>query len=102
MKLYWPLILLLIIVTSLGCVEPLDEVTIKAERLKKKSEEYRLKRINECKQEAAEQAEFYVDSLIASWVGHEVMDTITFPDRPTRPTRPDDIIGTVQKFDINN
>jgi|GEM_PF-575313 len=103
MKHYWSLaIVLIIIATSVGCVEPLDEAGIKAERMTKKMHEYGLKRIKQCKEEATEEAEYYVDSLIASWVGHAVMDTISFPDRPTRPTRPADIIGTVPKFDINN
>ena len=102
MKHNFSFVILLVIATMVGCVEPLDEAAIKAERIEKKRKEYHIKRLNQCKQEAIEEAEFYVDSLIASWIGHEVMDTISFPNRPIRPNRPADIIGTVPKFDIEN
>ncbi len=101
MNLNLSLFLIIITITlSTGCVEPLDEITIQTDRINKKTTDYRNKRIKQCKEEATEEAEYYVDSLIASWVGHEVMDTIAFPNRPTRPTRPADIIGTVPKFDL--
>ena len=83
-----------------ACVEPLDEQAIIDKRIESKIAEYKEKRFSDCRRKAAEEAEAYVDSLIVNWVGSEVIDTITVPNRPARPQRPDDIIGTVKKFDI--
>jgi hypothetical protein len=83
-----------------ACVDPIDEQAIIDARITKKTTEYAERRIKECRSEAHEQAETYVDSLIANYVGTEVIDTFTFPDRPVRPSRPDAIIGTVKKFEV--
>ena len=84
-----------------ACVEPIDKQAIIDARIKKKTDEYTQRRLKLCRQRAHEQAETYVDSLIANYVGTEVIDTFTFPDRPVRPTRPDAIIGTVKKFEVD-
>lgn len=86
--------------TLTACVEPIDEQAIIDARIAKKVKDYKARRLKECKIKASDRAETYVDSLIANWVGSEVMDTIAFPDRPPRPERPDAILGTVKKFDI--
>ncbi len=83
-----------------ACVEPIDEQSIIDARITKKTKEYAERRVKECRREAQDQAETYVDSLIANYVGTEVIDTFTFPDRPVRPERPDPIIGTVKKFEV--
>ena len=87
---------LISIVTA--CVEPLDEQAIIDRRIASKISEYQARRLKECQEKATEAAEAHVDSLIANWVGSEVIDTLAFPNRPTRPKRPKDIIGTVDKW----
>lgn len=89
-----------LILSMTSCIDPLDEEKIVNDRINQRIKEYEVSRLEKCRQIASEEAEFFVDSLIANWVGNEVMDTVTFPDRPTRPDRPDDIIGTVKKFEI--
>lgn len=79
-------------------MEPLDEQEIIDTRLNKRLADYRADKLMDCRQEAIDAAEYYVDSLIDTWVGREVLDTLTFPKQPSKPIKPKGIIGTVKKF----
>lgn len=86
----------------MSCIDPIDEQAIIEARIEKKIKEYQVRRTTECRLDAIRQSENYVDSLITNWVGNEVIDTFTFPNRPNKPTQPNPIIGTVKKFNLIN
>lgn len=92
------IILTCILGTLSSCVQPLDEQQIIDTRLSKRLADYKKDKLFECKEEAIDAAEYHVDSLIDTWVGREVMDTLSFPKQPLKPSKPDGIIGTVKKF----
>lgn len=54
---------------------------------------------DECVERALADAEAHVDSLIDQWINADLMDTLIFPSRPSKPIAPDHIIGTVERFD---
>ncbi len=95
------ILLFLVSLMFLSCVQKLDEEKILRERFNTRIAEYKAGKIQECKEKAIDQAEFYVDSLIDTWVGREVIDTIAFPEKPSKPQRPDPILGTLKKFEVN-
>lgn len=49
-------------------------------------------RIVECKLEAEQKAESRVDSVIDKLLKKDLIDSISFPEKPVRPERPEDII----------
>ncbi|MBT8191208.1 MAG: hypothetical protein KJO50_05245 [Bacteroidia bacterium] len=54
-----------------------------------------------CLEKAIASAEIYVDSLVDQWINEDLLDTIKFPPKPTRPRTPDPIIGTVERFELD-
>lgn len=57
--------------------------------------------INEkCRQDQIAKADADVDSIVHRLLNADLHDTLNFPARPTRPLRPENIIGTVKKFEI--
>ena len=58
-----------------------------------KVEELRMEKIAECKEDAIEKAEKFVDSLIDKWIKEQNNQEIDFPIKPPRPNAPEKIIG---------
>ncbi len=53
----------------------------------------------ECKEKALDDAEMHVDSIVLRLLNLDLVDTLNFPSKPTRPSAPDHIIGTVPRFE---
>lgn len=53
-----------------------------------------------CRQDQIARADAEVDSIVHRLLNADLHDTLNFPARPTRPNRPQSIIGTVDKFDV--
>jgi len=62
------------------------------ELIDKRYEELINKGISECKLDAENEAEKKVDSLIDKLLKKDLIDSISFPEKPIRPDRPDNII----------
>jgi len=58
-----------------------------------KVEELRSEKMMECKEDAIEKAEKFVDSLIDKWIKEQNNKEVDFPIKPPRPSAPDKIIG---------
>lgn len=56
----------------------------------------------DCIEQIQIDAKLELDSIVHELLNADLMDTINFPTRPTRPVSPDHIIGTVKKFDVDN
>ncbi len=54
-----------------------------------------------CQERALFAAETHLDSVIDQWINTGFMDTLVFPRIPKRPSRPEHIIGTVRKFNLD-
>lgn len=50
-------------------------------------------RLNECKGDAIEEAEKFVDALIDKWIKEQSDNNDDFPTKPPRPVAPEKIIG---------
>ena len=55
-----------------------------------------------CKKEIKELAENQLDSIIENYVKSQLLDTVNFPKRPSKPFKPEHVIDKVQKFEIKN
>ncbi|MEM9545240.1 MAG: hypothetical protein AAGA77_04670 [Bacteroidota bacterium] len=60
--------------------------------LKIKLEKYKQTIIDKCKTKAIEEAEFYIDSLVAEELKFQASDTLKFPAKPVRPNLSEPII----------
>ena len=56
---------------------------------------------DKCRNEELERATEEVDSIIHRLMNLDLHDTLNFPSRRVRPSKPDHIIGTVAKFDTS-
>lgn len=56
-------------------------------------DELRYKRLEECKGDAIEEAEKFVDALIDKWIKDQSSKSEDFPIKPRRPVAPGKIIG---------
>lgn len=57
-----------------------------------KVEQLKMEKIQECKVDAIEKAEKFVDSLIDKWIKEQNNQDIDFPNKPLRPNAPAKII----------
>ncbi len=90
-----------ILVFLVGCtVELPDKEKLVDEYYQIKVDNLRATTIDKCKKEQIARADADVDSIVHRLLNADLHDTLNFPARPARPTRPDPIIGTVQKFDL--
>lgn len=86
------IILIISLLTLLSCekkkdITPVDYFyDIKVERLK-------LEKLDECKGDAIEEAEKFVDALIDKWIKEQNNNDEEFPLKPRRPSAPAKIIG---------
>ena len=48
--------------------------------------------LDKCRKKALEEAEFYIDSLVAEVINFQASDTLKFPAQPTRPDLREPII----------
>jgi len=62
------------------------------ELIDKRYEKLINKGISECKLDAENEAEKKVDSLIDKLLKKDLIDSISFPEKPIRPDRPENII----------
>ncbi len=92
------IIICLLLFVFLACEEPRDIDAEVAVELEKKINKYRSGELEKCLSKATNEAEIYVDSLIALWVSEQLVDTMTIPDKPARPITPAHILGTVDTF----
>jgi len=86
------IVLFILIITSISCQKK-KEITpveyfynIKTERLK-------YEELEDCKEEAIEEAEKFVDALIDKWIKTQSTSDDKFPLKPNRPRSPEKIIG---------
>ena len=62
-----------------------DKETLFNETLTKRIESYKQDLLNECTEDAIQEAEMKVDSIIAVELGAGPIDTIDFPRKPSKP-----------------
>jgi len=85
-------IFLILILSCISCKKEKEIVPVehfynmKVERLK-------YEELEECKAEAIEEAEKFVDVLIDKWIKAESQNDNDFPNKPARPRSPEKIIG---------
>ena len=90
----------IVCIVLIGCAENIDyneEISI---RVAEKTKRYTHKQLQKCKDKAAIEAENYVDSIISKWVASELVDTISIPQKPSKPVTPPAILGTVDSFPL--
>ena len=54
-----------------------------------------------CKKEIKEIAENKLDSIIDQYIKDRLLDSISFPQRPIKPHKPNHIIDQVKRFEID-
>ncbi len=85
-------LLFILVVTCFSCkkkkeILPVDHFyQIKVEQMK-------MEKLDECKGNAIENAEKYVDALIDKWIKEQNNNNDDFPLKPRRPLAPEKIIG---------
>jgi PBP1b-binding outer membrane lipoprotein LpoB len=62
------------------------------DEVKKRFELFLNKEESNCRKDAEAAADKYIDSVIDGWIKKELIDTIDFPQKPTRPKHPGKII----------
>ena len=66
--------------------EESDNIPILVQKeLDRRLENYKQTILNKCRTKAIEDAEFYIDSLVAEELKLQTSDTIRFPAKPVRP-----------------
>ena len=91
----------LVLFCSACSVDLPDANTIIEEIYRQQVEEFRVRDERECRAKALSDAEAHVDSIVYQLLNADLVDSLSFPDKPIRPSAPDHIIGTVKKFDVN-
>lgn len=86
-------------IVAIGCQPSFDEQAYVQQQLEQRILALSQEKNKDCQLRAVEDAESYVDSLIDTWIGNEVMDTLAFPKRPVRPNAPKPILGTLEAFE---
>jgi|GEM_PF-1588379 len=66
-----------------------------------KKNEFLRKKDENCKKEIREIAENQLDSIIDQYVKDRLLDSISFPQKPFKPQKPDHIIDKVNRFDLD-
>lgn len=64
--------------------------------------EYEAQKAKDCKQKAIAAAEEHVDSIVHRMLNADLVDSLDFPTKPLKPSRPKSIIGKVDKFEIRS
>ena len=77
-----------------------DEHHLMDECYTRQVKELKKKIYDKCRQDQIARADIEVDSIVHRLLNADLHDTLNFPARPTRPSRPENIIGTVDKFDV--
>lgn len=86
------ILIAILLITLISCQEkkeiiPVDHFyDIKVAQL-------RVEKLDECKGEAIEEAEKFVDALIDKWIKEQNKNGDDFPLKPIRPRAPEKIIG---------
>jgi len=93
-----PYILILAIIL-ISCNEKIDTQAEIDKLLTQKLDKHKSDELEKCKKDAFQQAEDYVDDVIASWISKELIDTIFVPKKPLKPKVPDHILGTIKNFE---
>ena len=95
-----------ILVLALFCLSCRSELPDKKELIAKNLESLHenlfLEKDNDCKERALIAAETHLDSVIDQWINTGFMDTISFPVKPLKPQKPEHILGTFKKFDVDS
>jgi len=86
------LFLVLCVLFCISCNKEKVDKLVLDELMAEKKERFFKEQEQKCKEKAFEAARTYVDSLANKWVQDDLLDTIDFPIRPTRPDRPADIL----------
>jgi len=63
-------------------------------------EQVKLQKNADCRSAQLKKAEAKVDSILHSLLNADLHDTLNFPSRPLKPSKPEHIIGTVGKFEV--
>lgn len=63
-----------------------DKEALIEEALKKRLKDYELELLRNCREDAIEEAEMTVDSIISIELGAGPIDTINFPRKPLKPS----------------
>jgi len=66
-----------------SCDRSIDSTKLINKEINRKLEKYTLKKLNECRLNAIEEAEIYVDSIIKDITHNAIGSNIDFPDKPT-------------------
>lgn len=94
------LIIILLLLTS--CHQELpDKKKLIEQYYDVKKNEFLRKKDEACKNEIRELAENQLDSIIDQYVKDRLLDSISFPQKPIKPIKPDHIIDKVKKFNID-
>lgn len=97
---YIPVIFIAVIIFS-SCDEN-EAINQKIEfKVKEKLSVYKRKRLKKCKDKALEDAEIYVDSIIAEITKNAVYKDLDFPERPARDTSVDNYELELDSFELD-
>lgn len=58
--------------------------------------------MEDCKDQVRMEARLKIDSLIDTWVNAELVDTLVFPSKPSKPHRPRSIINDFHRFSLDS
>lgn len=100
-KVLFFLLVVLLFVVSCTTDLPNRDLLIK-EIYDARVEQVRLQKNADCRSAQLEKAEAKVDSILHSLLNADLHDTLNFPSRPIKPSRPKHIIGTVDKFEVDS
>lgn len=97
------LLFVISLVLLVSCKKPLPDQDVLAKEFydRKVAELYR-EIDDKCRSEAYRNAELHVDNLVDQWINSTIQDTVNFPPKPLKPVRPEPIMGTVEKFDLDS
>lgn len=99
----WQTYIIMLVFSCISCGPELpDGDKLVKEIYDQKVSEFMSEKKSDCKQKALDDAESKVDSIIHDMLSVSLVDTLDFPTKPTRPSSPDHIIGTVKKFNVEN
>lgn len=75
-----------------GCADDFDQAAYIDKKVQVKYEKFLAKAQKDCMEKAEIAAAVHVDTIINQWINEDVMDTVKFPDRPSKPIQPEHII----------
>jgi len=101
MKTLIPVFFVAVFLSVLSCAPDLpDKKELIEEIYSARVDQARIQKDADCRQKQLEKAEAKVDSILHSLLNADLHDTLNFPSRPLKPHKPDHIIGTVEKFEV--